>query len=266
MRLRLLIGAVAALALLVAVSAGSAAPGKKAAGAVFTLSNAAGGNAVLVFSRAHDGSLTPAGSYPTGGLGTGAGLGSQGAIVLDHKTLFAVDAGSNQIAAFKVEKKDGLRLVSHVASGGATPISITAHKGLVYVLNAGAPANITGFTFRHGELQQIPGSSRPLSAPSPGPAQVQFSPHGRVLVVTEKDTSLIDTYVVGKDGLASGPHSQPSAAATPFGFDFDKRGRLIVSDAFGGAPGASDGDRRQESPFITIAMRAVWHSCSPGSR
>jgi 6-phosphogluconolactonase (cycloisomerase 2 family) len=29
---------------------------------------------------------------------------------------------------------------------------------------------------------------------------------------------------------------QPSQGATPFGFDFDNRGRLFVSEAFGGAP------------------------------
>ena len=44
------------------------------AGVVFTLSNSAAGNAVLVFDRSASGALTSAGSYPTGGTGTGAGL------------------------------------------------------------------------------------------------------------------------------------------------------------------------------------------------
>ena len=43
-------------------------------GQVFTSSNSPAGNAILAYDRAADGSLTPAGSYPTGGLGTGAGL------------------------------------------------------------------------------------------------------------------------------------------------------------------------------------------------
>jgi 6-phosphogluconolactonase len=47
------------------------------------------------------------------------------------------------------------------------------------------------------------------------------------------------TYKVGFFGYASGPNAQPSAGETPFGFAFDKRGRLIVSEAFGGAPDAS---------------------------
>ncbi len=61
-----------------------------------------------------------------------------------------------------------------------------------------------------------------------------------MLVVTEKDTNLIDTYEVDRrSGLASGPSPQASSGATPFGFAFDRRGHLIVSEAFGGAPGVS---------------------------
>jgi 6-phosphogluconolactonase (cycloisomerase 2 family) len=55
-------------------------------------------------------------------------------------------------------------------------------------------------------------------------------------VVTEKATNLIDTYLVGHDGLAGAPNPQPSNGVTPFGFDFGLRGDLIVSEAFGGPP------------------------------
>jgi 6-phosphogluconolactonase (cycloisomerase 2 family) len=56
--------------------------------------------------------------------------------------------------------------------------------------------------------------------------------------VTEEATNLIDTYTIGRDGRANGPVSHPSAGQTPFGFAFDRRGDLVVSDAFGGAPNA----------------------------
>jgi 6-phosphogluconolactonase len=227
-----------------AVAAGSAAGGHGAAGAVYTLSNEASGNAVLVFDRSSDGTLAAAGSVPTGGLGTGEGLGSQGALVLsaDGRSLFAVNAGSNEISAFAV-RQDGLSFASKIGSEGVRPISLTFARGLLYVLNEGDaahPGNIVGFRLgAHGELSLLPGSSRPLSGSAVGPAQIQFSPNGRVLVVTERMTNSIDTYVVGNDGLATGPNVQASAAATPFGFDFDPHGRLVVSDAVGGAPGAS---------------------------
>jgi 6-phosphogluconolactonase (cycloisomerase 2 family) len=247
MRIRLIRRGIAVAAVVVAAftaAVGSAAGGHGAAGAVYTLSNGAGGSAVLVFDRSSDGTLVAAGSVATGGLGTGAGLGSQGALVLspDARWLFAVNAGSNEISAFAV-RKDGLSLVSKIGSEGVRPISLTFARGLLYVLNEGDashPGNIVGFGVGpRGELSLLSGSTRPLSGASVGPAQIQFNPSGRVLVVTEKTTNSIDTYLVGNDGLATGPNVQASAAQTPFGFDFDPHGRLVVSDAVGSAPGAS---------------------------
>ncbi len=69
--------------------------------------------------------------------------------------------------------------------------------------------------------------------------RVQFSPDGRILVVTEKATNLIVTYTVEEDGFLSPPQPHASQGATPFGFMFGKRRQLFVSEAFGGAPGAS---------------------------
>src|SRR3989442_15959545 len=47
--------------------------------AVYTLTNQVAGNAVAVFNRAADGTLTAAGTIATGGTGGGAGLGPPGA-------------------------------------------------------------------------------------------------------------------------------------------------------------------------------------------
>ena len=210
-------------------------------GVVYTLSNAATGNAVLVFSRGEGGVLFPAGSFPTGGSGAGRGLGSQGAVVLsdDGKLLFAVNAGSDEISSFRVSD-EGLDLVSTVSSGGSQPLSVTTSGHLLYVLNGGGGGNIVGFRIAtEGGLSMIPGSSRRLSSSASGPAQIGFAPGGDVLVVTEKATGVISTYRVGGGGLATGPIVTASVGATPFGFAFGHRGALIVSDAFGGAPDAS---------------------------
>ena len=216
--------------------------GRGRSGFVYTLTNAATGNEVAIFDRARDGTISPAGSVATGGLGTGAGLGSQGALVLDDRRLFAVNAGSNTISSLEAGRR-GVELLDTAPSGGVRPISVTAHRRLVYVLNAGAagtPGNISGFFVgRNGALVPLPGSSRPLSTAAADPAQVEFSPDGDHLVVTEKATNRIVTYQVGFLGFASGPNAQPSAGQTPFGFAFDRRGHLIVSEAFGGAPDAS---------------------------
>ncbi|HEX5689870.1 MAG TPA: beta-propeller fold lactonase family protein, partial [Roseiflexaceae bacterium] len=235
---------VVALLLVGGAWGGTANAASNVVGAVYVLTNAANGNAVAVYTRSADGALTPAGTVATGGLGTGAGLGSQGAVVLskDRDWLFAVNAGSNDISIFRVRNK-GLRLIDTVASGGERPISLTFLDDVLYVLNAGGAGNISGFQFDDGQLEPIAGSTQPLSnggsGAAPGPAQIQFSPDGDLLVVTEKATNLIDVYAVDDEGQASAPQTHASSGATPFGFAFDKRDHLIVSEAFGGAPGAS---------------------------
>jgi len=234
--------AAAAVGLFLTAAPAMADDGEGRRGAVYTLTNSASGNAVAVFDRAADGSLTSAGTVPTGGLGTGAGLGSQGAIVLDGRRLFAVNAGSNTISLLRVRAGNTVSLKDVAPSGGVSPISLTVRGHLLYVLNAGnatTPANIHGFLVQSGDLVPLAGSSRPLSTASPGPAQIEFTPNGRHLVVTEKATNRILTYRVEPSGHATGPLVQSSAGQTPFGFAFDRRGHLIVSEAFGGAPDAS---------------------------
>lgn len=240
-------------------------------GAVYTLTNAAGGNQVAVYNRAADGSLAPAGAFSTGGLGSGSGLGSQGALVLsqDNQWLFAVNAGSNTVSVFQV-MPGGLALRAQVGSGGSQPISLAANGSLLYVLNAGGSGNITGFVVQpDGSLAPLSGSTRPLSnagvGAAPGPAQVAFNSTGDTLVVTEKGANRIDTYQVGADGRPSAPAVHASNGATPFGFAFDQRNRMVVSEAFGGAPGAGAvssyfvaGDQ-----FGSISASAPTHQTAP---
>ncbi|HET7489678.1 MAG TPA: beta-propeller fold lactonase family protein [Acidimicrobiales bacterium] len=220
-----------------ALPAGAAGPSP---GAVYLLSNQVAGNSVLAYSRAADGTLTPAGSVATGGTGTGGGLGSQGAVVLDEDGthLYAVNAGSNTVTSFRVAD-GGLERLDVVPSGGTMPTSLTVHGGLLYVLDAGGPGAISGFTVDDGHLAPLAGSTRPLSGTATAPAQVSFTPDGTRLLVTERATQRIDVYTVGAGGLATGPNVAPSAGPTPFGFGFDNKGHAIVSEAFGGAADAS---------------------------
>ena len=213
-------------------------------GAVYTMDNSAGGNHVLAYNRAANGALTPAGVYATGGLGTGTGLGSQNALVLsrDGNWLFACNAGSDEISVFGVTPQ-ALTLVSKVKSEGHRPISLALHKNLLYVLNAGGAVgdkdNITGFIFAFGTLLHGPNSTEALSTNSTGPAQISFTREGDTLIVTEKATSLIDTYSVGDDGLVTDHKTFTSPVPTPFGFAVGKQERIFVSEANGGAALAS---------------------------
>ena len=224
-------------------------------GAVYTMTNSILGNEVLVFDRSADGSLSPAGAFETDGLGTGGGLGNQGAVLLtsDNQWLYVVNAGSNTISVFKV-KPGALELMGSVDSGGIQPVSLTVDGDLLYVLNAGgavgAEDNITGFMIEpDGMLQPLAGSTQPLSADDTSPAQIGFSTDGNVLVVAEKGTHKIDTYVVDDDGLAGPPTVFMSAGTVPFGFSFSKRNRLYVSEA-----GTSSASSYQVYPDGTLEV------------
>jgi hypothetical protein len=76
-------------------------------GAVFTLSNEAGGNQLVVFRRADNGALSLAGTVATGGLGSGGGLGSQGSLIFGraHRALYAVNAGSNSLTVLPIRRQ-----------------------------------------------------------------------------------------------------------------------------------------------------------------
>ncbi len=217
--------------------------GNDRGGNVYVLSNNTTANAVLVYRRESNGKLTSAGSVPTGGRGTGSGLGNQYGLILDDdgETLLGVNAGSDDISAFHVGS-GAPRLTDRVASGGNQPISIAVRNHLVYVLNDGATANISGFVLtERGRLIPIPGSTRPRSAPAGAidGAEIAFSPDGRSLVVTEKAANLIVTYPVQLNGRVGEPNVHRSSGPTPFGFDFAENGTLVVSEAAGGAVGAS---------------------------
>jgi 6-phosphogluconolactonase (cycloisomerase 2 family) len=214
------------------VPATAAAAGFGGAGTVYTLTNSAGGNAVLAYSRAFDGRLSLLGSYATGGTGAGV-LASQGSVTLsaDGRWLATVDAGSNDIALFAVAPNGSLSRTSNVPAGGTDPISVTLHGPFVYVLDAGGNGNIAGFVNLGGHLVALPGSIRPLSGAGTSPEEIAFSPNGGWLVVTEKGTNDLVTYRVGFLGIVGAPSAYTSAGAAPYGFAFDSQGQLFVTEA-----------------------------------
>jgi 6-phosphogluconolactonase (cycloisomerase 2 family) len=208
---------------------------------LYTESNDAGTNAILVFEINHNGSLQLDGTTASGGSGTGGGaLGSQGALVLDknHEWLYAVNAGSNSVSSFKVHSDGSLTLAHTENTHGTTPVSVTVHGHLLYVLNRGSD-NISGFWIGSGgSLAYIDGSTKPLSGTTVDAPQILFTPDGAWVVVTEKATNIIGTFRVKNDGSVNHGIFTTSVGATPFGFDFARDRFMIVSNAAGGAAGA----------------------------
>jgi 6-phosphogluconolactonase len=242
---------------LLAFAASASAGDRSVVGAAYSISNAASGNQLAVYARSANGSLTPAGSVSAGGLGTGGGLASQGAVTVtdNGRTVLAVNPGSNSVAAFAVEP-GGPRLLDTAPSGGIRPVSVAVHKQLVYVLNKNnvALATVSGFTLGKDGLTPIAGSTRVLNAGATDAAQVKFSPSGDLLVVTGRSSQRIDTFRVGDDGALSDLKSFDVApGGTPFGFDFDNKGHLLVSLAgVGGSSGAASYDLAADGTVSTI--------------
>jgi 6-phosphogluconolactonase (cycloisomerase 2 family) len=240
--------------------------------AVYTQTNSAAGNAVQVLARGDDGALTPAGSYATGGLGTSAGLGSQGAVALseDGRVLLAVDAGSDDIASFRVQR-DGLTLVGRVPSRGVDPVSVAIRGRDAYVLNAGGVSNVAAFRLDgNGTLTPSFGGREPLSVPAAGAAQVAVSPDGSALVVTEKAANQLETFPLRR-GLPGDPVITPSSGPVPFGFAFDRRGDAIVSEAANSTASSyrlgADGALRLVSASVpTLQGAACWVAVTPDGR
>ena len=167
-------------------------------GMVFTSTNAVTGNEVLVYASPDTSGLAFRTRVATRGTGTGGGLGNQGAVTLsrDGRHLFVVNARSNNVTTFAVRRR-ALAWMSTTDAGGLQPVSVTEHHGIVYVLNANGPGNVTGFRNVDGVLTALPGSTQPLSATTgTGPAQVGFDPEGEVLLVTEKATNKLTSYRV----------------------------------------------------------------------
>lgn len=235
---------------------------------MFVQTNKLLGNTIEVFDRAEDGTLTRAGEYETGGLGgatvqtPGDSLSSQGSLVYRDGFLFAVNAGSNTLTLFRVQR-NRLERLQVVPSGGLFPVSIAVRGRLVYVLNAGGEGAVQGFRFYGGKLSPIddtavslcPGgagralglrnTNPPLYASSP--AQVGFSPDGRFLIVTTKSNDAIYTYRIFRSGRLA-EMSMTSVAVDPIGFTFSPRGTLLVSE---GATASVAGYRLRRDGSLT---------------
>jgi 6-phosphogluconolactonase (cycloisomerase 2 family) len=165
--------------------------------------------------------------FAIGGIGLGAGLGSQGSLqaTYDHKFLLAVDAGSNQISVLRVGRSGVPHLVGHPTwSGGVEPVSIAVNQyGLVYIANVGdGGSNYSAFQLNdHGKLIALSYATYDVPEGS-GVGDVLFNSNGTRLVGTRDNTSLIDSFVVRFDGVLLPAPGSPFAAQSlgPIGSEF----------------------------------------------
>ncbi len=237
---------------------------EKPAGVVFAMTNKSNANRIVVYARADDGTLLRIRRVRTRGLGIGTDLDSQGGLRLseDHRFLYAVNAGSDDVTVFRV---DGTRLhfLQRVGAGDE-PVGLTLSGDLLYVLNGSVAGNgIQGFRIRHnGTLAPIPNSFRALSSRIAVPGNVQFSPDGHVILVTHKTTNelvppfhIIDGFTVGSDGLASAiPIANESHGIRPFSLAFRADGTVFVVESFNALDNHSAVSSYRQSPDGSLAV------------
>jgi 6-phosphogluconolactonase (cycloisomerase 2 family) len=239
--------------------------GTAATGGVFVTTNGADGNAVVAFARGADGTLTPTGTFATGGSGTGGSidpLTSQSALTLsrDNHRLYAVNAGSNSISTFAVSG-GALTLLGTVPSGGAQPVSLTIAHGRLFVLNARSNAMAEFTVGADGRPSPTPLAAGTLATPASGASTIAASPDGRFVLVTERDANAIDVFAVAPNGALSVTLTTRSSGSTPFGFGFTPRGQAIVSEAAGAAPdgAASSYSLGSDGSLSPITASATTH-------
>jgi 6-phosphogluconolactonase len=223
------------------------------AGYVYTLNNDVANNALVAYMQNADGSLSPAAmpmiSLKGKGL-AGGDIDEQGAIRVQGEFVLAVNPGSDSVAVLRMQG-DKLTHVpgSPFPSGGNTPLSLTVHGDMVYVANQAAafanpkmPPNVTGFRLSsQGQLTPIANSTMHFPA-GQGPAQVEFSPSGKTLVVTAgfqaDNGSRLYSYAVMSDGrlkIGAGSPIAPDGATGTVGFSWSPKGDRVYASLFKGS-------------------------------
>lgn len=176
-------------------------------------------NAVAGFARSNDGTLTALGETATGGSGSGPAhppaldaaeegldpLISANALTLSrsNRFVFAVNTTSNSLTTLQVRPDFSLRATDVVFTGGQYPNSIGTYRNLVFVTNIGDPAlgvrgSLAGFALTgSGRLRPIPAATAELEG---RPSNVQITPDGRTLIVSELDTGNLVSFPLARDG------------------------------------------------------------------
>jgi len=267
-------------------------------GALFVMTDSTDrvrGNEIAMYGRDAQGELQFIGYFPTGRLSAGKpqlgagpaptaqvlqvaaglplvvasadGVGSSNSLLLsaDNRCLFAVNAGSHTVSAFRVGQHS-LTLVSVTDSLGVFPVSLTVYGNLLYVLNSGVEGSLAGFNIAEScRMIPLEDSRRDLAdltdsfpTPPPGevlttPAQASFTPDGTRLVLSIKGgdaqvnengklvalpSGRMAVFPVRANGQLRAPivtaFSTPEGTGGPFSFVFANRRTIVVVHANSG--------------------------------
>lgn len=263
-----------------------------------------GQNAVVAFSQSASGELTQIGTYDTGGTGVANTQGLLGPDDSDKEVIasanghnvYAVNQGSNSVAAFEVLSNGSLRLIggAAVGSNGTEPISLAISGKYLYVLNRGDELqgqaasigpSITVFTINsNGSLKADVADTVTLTT-GLSPSQLLI-PHGSSLLFVDTFTPPPDDsvtganeilpFAIGKNGqltpAVSGGLGDPSASPPLLiGLAVNPTQDIIYGDLVGaGLVGVftynSSGDLSLVDTVATQGAGPCWATVSPNGK
>jgi len=186
-----------------------------------------------------NGDLTLVRQVPTYGYGSKTyGLQSQNGLIVHQNYLFGVNPGSNTVFMFSISPTDptNIDFVEITNSDGDWPLSVTAWKDTLCVVNGGARNGITCFKITPSGLVSPSSISLKLNLTTPppdhvGPAQISFTTNGAALVISAKQLNPPVMLFPINNGVPSAGVSSISHGAVSFGFAFDSDGTILLTDA-----------------------------------
>src|SRR4051812_7726448 len=204
-------------------------------GTIYVESNKSGSdaNSVLAF-RYRGGSISAAQvkEYPTGGSGShdlsnSGALDVEGSVAISpgHKLLFAVNAGSDTIAVFRIANDGSLTPApgSPFPSQGTAPGSVDYRDGHLFVANKAHDGvrDLRTVTPNYASFAvAASGALTPVGQPQPAPAgasptQAFVTPDGKVMMGTDEQgatpraAGLFHSFRIGADGALSNAPGSP---------------------------------------------------------
>jgi len=229
-----------------------------AVGAVYTMSNGATMNQILIQTFNASGQLTMAGAVNTNGTGVNTTstdpLFSQGSLAVYSNYLFAANPGSNSLSMFMISPSDAtqLTLLSVQSTNGWFPVSVTVNSMYACVLTGGTITGIRCFTYNSSGLYVMSSFDRNLtsyisqSVPPSGPPQtmseILFSADNLALIVSVKGINttipgyLLFYLLTNNYTMLSTNATQitPTGAVLPFSMTLVGTNGLLITD-----PGAN---------------------------
>lgn len=223
-------------------------------GGVYTMTNGAIMNEVIIYRLDKYGKLRLSGRIDTNGVGVNTTatdpLSSQGCMMVYSNYLFVVNPGSNSLSMFIINPMNAtdLTLISVEPTYGWFPISVTVNSKYACVLTGGNQTGIRCFTYNSSGLFIIPSFDRDLTSfisqtvpPTGVPntfSEILFTADDRALIVSVKGSNKFSRgyllfYKITNDGaiLSSQPTLQtPPAGIFPFSMTLVGQNGLLITD------------------------------------